>query len=279
MIGKIKNLVKTFFQLKRDLAILRYHQSEFLISLILSLEKYKDPKNITRFTFKSFSQFGEDGLINEIFNRIGIKNNFFVEFGVGNGLENNTCFQLVVNKWCGLWIEGAKNHSEQIAHRFSKYLQSDRLKFKNAFVTAENIEQIFKEASVPAEFDLLSIDIDGNDYHIWRAINNYSPRVVVVEYNASYGSFAEHCQVYYPNNVWDRTNNFGTSLKSFELLAKEKGYSLVGCDLGGINAFFVRNDLLFHRFQEPLNADFHYEPPRYYLKYFGGHKPNIPNSK
>lgn len=275
MIKKVKNLVAQIYQIRNDLVVSRLHESELLIRSILSQEKYKDPKNLARYTRKSFSQFGEDGLISEIFNRIGTGNRYFVEFGVGDGMENNTCFQLVANKWSGSWIEGSEKSCESIKSKFSRYLTSGKLKLKNSFITSKNIETLFEELSVPKEFDLLSIDIDGNDYHIWKAITKFSPRVLVIEYNASFGPDAEYNVEYAENFVWDGTNNFGSSLKAFEILGAEKGYSLVGCDLAGINAFFVRNDLLGDRFQNPLTSSFHYEPARYFLNYFGGHPANV----
>ncbi len=274
MIKKIKNLISQIYQIRNDQVISNIHQSELLIRTLLMGEKYRDSKNLTRFTYKSFSQFGEDGLITEIFTRIGTTNKYFVEFGVGNGLENNTCLQLV-NNWSGLWIEGSSESSDFIKRKFAKYLESGKLKLKNSFITKDNIESLFTEQNVPAEFDLLSIDIDGNDYHIWKAIEKFSPRVFVVEYNASYGPPAANLVEYKHDFVWDGTNRFGASLKAFELLSTEKGYSLVGCDLAGINAFFVRNDLLKDYFQKPFTSEFHYEPPRYFLNYFGGHPPSV----
>lgn len=275
MISKIKNLVRSIYESRNELGTLKYFETAALIQTLLSQPRYQDPKNLIRHTAKFFSQFGEDGVLNEIFRRIGTTNSYFVEFGVGNGLENNTCFQLTVNNWQGAWIEGSPESCQSIRSGFSKYIDKGRLRLKNTFITAENIESLFDELGVPTEFDLLSIDIDGNDYHIWKSIRKFNPRVVVVEYNGSFGSTAEKVTDYSPSFVWDGSNHFGSSLKSFELLGKEKGYSLVGVDLAGINAFFVRTDLLKDNFQAPFTSEFHYEAPRYYMQYFGGHPAKV----
>lgn len=279
MIRKIKDLVAAIYETRHELTISNYQRSEALIRSILRDEKYRHPKNLTRFSYKGYSQFGEDGIINEIFNRIGVTNKTFVEFGVGDGMENNTTFQLVVNNWRGFWIEGSSTFYQQICTAFATYISESRLGVKNSFITAENIEQLLGEMEVPEEIDLLSIDIDGNDYHVWSSIKRYRPRVVIVEYNGSFGSNAVKVMPYEATHIWDGTNFFGASLKAFENLGQEKGYSLVACDLAGINAFFVRNDLLGDAFQKPYSAGFHYEQPRYYLRYFGGHQPKISSTK
>ena len=151
-------------------------------------------------------------------------------------------------------------------------IDNKNLTVRQSLVTASNIEKLFEDASVPNEFDLLSIDIDGNDYWVWKAIENYSPRVVVIEYNALYPPHVKWVQEYQADWAWNETSAFGASLKSLELLGKTKGYSLVGCNFMGANAFFVRDDLVSGKFHEPLTAENHHEPPRYFLKRTLGHR-------
>ena len=118
---------------------------------------------------------------------------------------------------------------------------------------------------MPAEFDLLSIDIDGNDYWVWQAVTHYKPRVVVIEYNALYGPSAPWIMEYNAAHCWDGTSCYhGASLKSLETLGAGKGYRLVGCDITGMNAFFVREDLVKNLFEEPFTSENHYETPKYY---------------
>ena len=124
---------------------------------------------------------------------------------------------------------------------------------------------------MPNEVDLFSLDIDLDTYHIWAALPDFKPRVVVVEYNAAIGPSQSWIHPYQANRMWDGTQDFGASLKAFEELGRKQGYSLVGCDLTGINAFFVRNDLVGDHFAPPFTAENHYEPPRYHLWFRWGH--------
>ena len=129
---------------------------------------------------------------------------------------------------------------------------------------AENIESIFEEMKVPAEFDLLSIDIDGNDYWLWKAITRFKPRVVVIEYNSNYPPDVSWIMKYNPKHAWEGGSHFGASLLALEKLGASKGYSLVGCDFYGVNAFFVQRE---HesKFTGPFTAANHFEPPRFRL--------------
>lgn len=227
--------------------------------------RYQNPKKLNRYERQVFSQNGEDGIISEIFSRIGVTNKFFVEFGVGNGLENNTAF-LLLKGYSGCWIEGNDKQVKAINRKFSSLIKAKKLSVRQAIITAENIESLFREASVPEEFDFLSIDIDGNDYWVWKAIENYRPRVVAVEYNALYPPEVDCVIRYSPQFTWTGTSYFGASLKALEILGCKKGYSLVGCDFRGINAFFVRQDLVADKFLDPFTAENHYEPVRYHYR-------------
>jgi hypothetical protein len=127
---------------------------------------------------------------------------------------------------------------------------------------------------VPAEFDFLSIDIDRNDYWIWRAIEHYTPRVVAVEYNASFKASVACTVPYAPDAAWDGYSNYyGCSLKALQHLADEKGYCLVGCNYTGVTAFFVRSDCVEDRFLDPYTSENHYERPRYFTRMPNGHAP------
>lgn len=223
-----------------------------------------DSKKLNQYEYQVYSQNGEDGIIAEIFNRIGITNKYFVEFGAENGMANNTTY-LMLKDWTGAWIEANSNIIEEIESKFGMLIRNNKLLLKKAFITVENIESLFKELNVPKDFDLLSIDIDGNDYWVWKAIKNYSPRVVVIEYNAMFVPHDELIMKYNPDHVWKGSSYFGASLKSMEILGHTKGYKLVGCNFIGANAFFVREDLVADQFLDPFTAENHYEPPRYYL--------------
>jgi hypothetical protein len=246
---------------------------DFYINTVLKQTKYSDPKSLIPFEFQSFSQYGEDGIITEIFNRIGTENEYFVEFGVESGIECNSTL-LLFKKWKGLWIEGNPQQKKNLTERFSQLLEEKSLSIEFSFVTKENIESILEAYRVPRELDFLSIDIDYNDLHIWDAIKSYKPRVVAIEYNAIFPPGVEFIVSYDAERSWDGTSHFGASLTSLCKLAELKNYKLVGCCTAGVNAFFVRSDLVSNQFLNPGNDQFHYEPPRYYLFKKDGHPRN-----
>jgi hypothetical protein len=234
-------------------------------------ERYADPRCLTRYGYRIFSQNDEDGIIDEIVQRIGTTNRFFVECGVGDGFENNT-LALLVAGWRGLWIEAESSLLGEFQRAFRPALEERSLTIDGSLITAENIEHHLTRGGVPEEPDLLSIDIDGNDYWIWKAIIRFRPRVVVIEYNASLGRSARLAVPYEASLRWDRTIYFGASLAAMEALGREKGYALVGCSLSGVNAFFVREDCVGGCFLAPFSSTQHYEPPRFGAT-GGGHAP------
>jgi hypothetical protein len=243
---------------------------------IMSSERYMEESRLLKHGYKVYSQHDEDGIIDEIFKRIGYKNRFFVECGAGNGLENNTLF-LLLQGWKGLWIEGNAKNYKFIEKKFSTLIKTNQLIVDNQFITKENINNILGKHNIPQEIDLLSIDIDGNDYHIFKNIQAVSARVVVIEYNAKFPPHVSWVMKYNPDHVWDRSDYYGASLKSLEYLFSEKGYSLVGANISGTNAFFVRNDLVSDKFCPPFSAENHYEPARHWLSlgWVSGNKPNF----
>ena len=223
------------------------------------------------FGYKVYSQHEEDGMIAEIFKRIGITTGFFVEIGVQSGIECNTV-KLLVEGWGGLWIEGSTEDvrkASKIQHQF------DKLVIKEEFATAENINTLLQPYS-SEEIDLLSIDIDYNDYWIWKALTVAKPRVVIIEYNALWPPPNSFVTPYDPEVAWDGTNYYGASLEAMTKLATSKGYSLIGCNFAGTNAFYIRNDLInaFKEFQ-PFSAEKHYEPVRFTVRPTLGHQTRI----
>ncbi len=240
----------------------------------LASPRFQEPKRLLKHGFKVYSQHDEDGIIEEIFQRIGMTDRFFVEFGVGDGLENCTAYCLL-KEWSGTWIDGSAMCYDGILKNLDFLIQAKRLRAKYSFITAENIEKLFSELEVPAEFDFLSIDLDRNDYWIWKAISSYRPRVVAIEYNASFKQSVACTVPYIATAIWDGSNYYGVSLKALEHLGREKGYSLVGCNYTGVTAFFVRNDLVRDHFLEPFTSENHYEPARFFVRMPNGHPPNF----
>lgn len=241
------------------------------IDRLRASDRYRDPKSLVPFGDKVYSQSDEDGIIREIFNRIGTTNKTFVEFGIGDGLENNT-LALLFEEWQGLWIDASSRSINAIQEHFAEVIADEQLKIVQSFITKENINTLISSRIQADEIDLLSVDIDGNDYHVLDAIDCVSPRVIVVEYNAKFTPPILYCMDYDESHSWQKDDCFGASLKFFEVHLERKGYCLVGCNLSGANAFFVRRDLAGDRFLAPFTAEHHYEPPRYYLSgYFAGH--------
>lgn len=212
--------------------------------LIENVQKKKNIKNISEVEFKVFSQFGEDGIIQYLINNVPLKDKSFIEFGVENYKESNTRFLLINNNWRGLIIDSSKENIE--------FIRSDSIYWKYnikaicEFVNKDNINDIFTQYGFNGDIGLLSIDIDGNDYWVWEAINTVNPRIVICEYNSIFGNEYAVTIPYFSN--FNRTKfhfsnlYFGASLPALYSLAKKKGYFFIGCNSAGNNAFFIRND-------------------------------------
>src|SRR5258708_5638238 len=191
-------------------------QSEILKIQFLSyweeeMEKPRNskPKRLLRHGFKIYSQNDEDGIIQEIFRRIGVGDRRFVEFGVQTGVECNTA-KLLVEGWRGLWIEADARSANQIRGGFADFLESGKLRLIEEMVSAENINALLDQAGFVGSIDLLSIDIDFNDYWVWKAIEAAQPRVVVIEYNASLSPPLSLVTPYSPARACHVANYFGT---------------------------------------------------------------------
>lgn len=208
---------------------------------------------------REYSQNGEDGIIAAIFAKIGTTNTYCVEFGVEDGLQCNCRYLLKHQGWTGLLMDGGEwpttiqrqkqNNEQQTFPLPTGEGQGEGV--YQEFITAENIESLFQKYDVPPEFDLLSIDIDGNDYWVWQAITNFHPRVVIIEYNANKGPDVSVTIPYDPTFRWDGSDYQGASLKALESLGRIKGYTLVATDRNGVNAFFVLDALVPGNFDPP----------------------------
>lgn len=230
---------------------------------LLALPRYGDPRCLTRYGQRTYSQNDEDGIIAEIFRRIGAPTRRFLEIGAGDGLENNT-IALLMQGWSGVWVEGSARSAAGIRQRYGRLFDKGRLSVIERFVSLETVGDILAAAGGADALDLLSLDIDGNDYHILKALP-LGARLVVAEYNARFAPPIDWVMPYNAHHAWDGSDHYGASLTAFTALMADKGYSLVGCNLSGVNAFFVRNDLLGDRFLQPFSAETHYEPARYWL--------------
>lgn len=218
---------------------------DFIKSSLGRIENRQINKN-NDIEYKVFSQWGEDGIIQYLINNINIGNRVFIEFGVQDYTESNTRFLLINDNWSGLVIDGSEKNINYIKNDdiYWRY----NLKAECAFITAENINNLLEKNGVTGNIGILSIDIDGNDYWVWKAINCVNPDIVICEYNHRFGK-NEAVTVPYDEKFWRENAHYsciyyGASIKALVNLANEKGYSLVAGNKNGNNIFFVRNDLL-----------------------------------
>lgn len=217
-------------------------------------------RDLTPYELSVFSQNGEDGVLDEILRRLGVATGTFVEFGSGTGAEGTCVYLADVGGWEGWFIEADPAQFQVLA---AKYAMSTRVITHRAAVTPTNVESLFAELRVPDSIEVLSIDIDSHEYWVWQALNRYRPRVIVVEYNGHLGLQPLTVPLD-SGRAWDGTDYFGASLGALRTLGFEKGYELVHCDLSGVNAFFVRHDLLRGRF--PIGPDVALRAPNYFLR-------------
>ena len=214
-----------------------------------------DFRMLKKYESSTYSQNGEDGIIARLFASIGVTNEYFVEFGVGKNAEECNTRLLRERGWTGLWMDICADNGQPD-------VRQER-------VTAENINTLFAKYDVPFDFDFLSIDIDGNDYWVRKAMDKqYRPRVIVMEYNAAIPPSQSKSIAYDPEFRWSNTDYFGASLAALERLNRRRGYTLVYCDSRGINAFFLRSDLVAPESKRPVEEI--YCPPNYAQgKFFG----------
>jgi len=219
------------------------------------------PQSLISFESKVFSQNGEDGILQEIFKRIGNDNKFSIEFGIGDGSECCTRNLLGNQNWRGLLIEGSQTSADNAKSLFK---ENAGVSVKQSFITVDNILGIFKEYDVPTSPDLLVVDIDGNDYWVLeRILAAYRPRVIVCEYNSHWTKGTDWVMPYDPKHQWDGSAYFGASLRALSRLAHKHDYTLVCCESRGVNAFFVRDDQIGDHFPDSHLDLSHYVPPHY----------------
>ena len=195
--------------------------------------------------FRAFSQWGEDGIIDWLIERLPGIPQRFVEFGVEGYTEANTRLLLHSRNWQGLVIDGSQSHIERLQQR-EEYWRFNLTAVAD-FITRENINELIGENGMQGEVGLLSVDIDGNDYWVWEAIDVISPWLVVCESNPVLGDLHALSIPYDPGFVASEAHYsqlyFGASLRALEILGKRKGYTLLGSNSNGLNLFFVRNDI------------------------------------
>jgi len=202
--------------------------------------------------FKVFSQWGEDGILQWIIDHIEIRNKTFIEFGVEDFRESNCRYLMMSRGWSGFVLDGSERNVDETRRAYWHWRYN--LVARAAFVTRENIDELLSESGFDADLGILSIDIDGMDYHVLERIERFRPRVIVAEYNALFGDTRPITVPYDQTFTRGRAHYtdvyFGASLAALKHLASAKGYALVGTNSNGVNAFFIRRDLMRAPFRE-----------------------------
>lgn len=218
-----------------------------------------------------YSQHGEDGVLEYLIKKTCEKHKYIVEFGAFDGIAMSNSRHFIKNKgWSALLIEADKKLYTRLE---CLYADHEKVALRNVMVTEKNINELFKGAGVPEDFDILSIDIDSIDYYVWEALTDYMPGIVIIEYNSSIPPDVEYIVSKDKMGRYTGTANEGASILSFYKLGQKKGYQLIYGELSGANLFFVHQSLLQNLNIEDITPEDAYQPPQFGLL-AGGPAPN-----
>ena len=242
----MKFMIRIFKYLAWKIGLLENHD-------LLLLEHFTRETNINKDSLLDvgnlfrYSQADEVGILEQLLERLEFQERGrFVEFGIGNGTENNS-LDFLLNGW-EVWWFGNENLAIEIPAQFAL------LKYTQGWITRD---EIYSRATSLCEFapNIVSMDLDGNDYHFTQALleSGLRPEIWVQEYNAQFGPNANWVMPYDESHFWDGSTHWGASLSAFAELFALHGYVLITCNLTGVNAFFIRKDLA-HLFSDSENS-------------------------
>lgn len=244
----VRDTLPRIAQLDRRLDEIKINQG----LLLGEMHRDKWANSLYDYEFKVFSQWGEDGIIQHLTRHLPIRNRTFIEFGVEDFFESNCRFLMMKDLWGGFVIDGSPANIERL--RSSYFYWRYGLEAKASFVTRENVCSLLEESGFDKEVGILSVDVDGVDYHLLEALSGWRAAIVIVEYNSLYGpkhrvtvpydATFQRTRAHWSNLYW------GASLPAFDALLSGRGYALVGVNSVGSNAFFVRRELLNERVRE-----------------------------
>jgi hypothetical protein len=253
MLNKLRDSIVRLLKIDRQIDDLKINQGRILSRLNENI----DSSDINEYEFKVFSQWGEDGIIQFLVSNLEIENRTFIEFGVEDFTEANCRFLLMKDNWRGFVIDGSSENIERL--QSSYYYWRYPLKCQAEFITKDNINSILDESGFDKEVGILSIDIDGVDYHVLSELAGWKPSILIVEYNAVFGSqravTVPYDPDFYRNNMHYSNLYYGASLPAFQFFADANGYALVGVNNVGSNAFYVRKELLNNLVKETSLLD------------------------
>ncbi len=221
--------------------------------------------------FRSYSQNGEDGILLYLFSLLGHGGRRAVEVCASDGIQCNSANLIINHGWVGLLLDGDGKALER-GRKFYRRCPTTATfppKLVEAWITVENINSLLKEHDYTGEIDLFSLDMDGIDYWVWKAIDVISPRVIVLEYNSPMGPHRSVTVPYREDFQPAGGGHAGATLPAFVKLGHEKGYRLIGCQRYGFNAFFLRNDVGADLFREVPVEDCFHHPHAHWCMEFG----------
>ena len=248
----MKKIIKSLYsKIKKKIGITKGSnevQKLALGKLLAKKNKLKKVEKIEDIEFKIFSQFGDDGIIQFLIEKLEIEYEYqnFIEFGVEDYSEANTKFLLLNNNWSGLILDSSHENIENIKKK--NFFWKFDLEAIKCFIKKENINSIIANSSInKKKIGILSIDIDGNDYWVWKEINVIDPLIVVIEYNSTFGSEKkisipyksdfERSKAHHSNLYW------GASIEALKFLALKKGYNFLTTNSAGNNAYFIKKNI------------------------------------
>lgn len=259
LIKKILKLITSSINHKNDMQQILLNQGKILTELYCN----KNTDRLCDYEWKVFSQWGEDGIIQFLVSEVDIQNKTFIEFGVEDFFESNLRYLLMSSDWQGFVIDGSPENINRLKN--SSFFWRHDLQAIDAFIDTDNINELLRQSNFDRDLGILSIDIDGNDYHVLESIDSFEARIIICEFNPYFGKDRAITVPYDPkfNRTAKHHSNlyFGTSIRALQHLLKKKGYSFVGTGLMGGNAYFVRSDLMTDKLTKmslnPMNFNGH----------------------
>lgn len=192
--------------------------------------------------FSGFSQNGEDGILDVLRKQLLNSNRYFIEIGAADGMQNNSSWLVVAEQYNGLMIEG----NPRLVERAKRLIPNHSIGVEclNMFVNSENVAEL-KSLALHSDPDVFSLDIDGVDYYIAKAIMNgwFRPKIFAVEYNSVYGPDRSMTVPYKNDFAFTKAHPtqlyYGVSISAWRKFFDQRGYRFVTVDRKGVNAFFV----------------------------------------
>jgi hypothetical protein len=198
-----------------------------------------------------FSPAGQDGVLERVFEIVEPTRRYLVELGAGDGVTGSFSRNLIVNHgWRGLLVEPSPERAPDLDEAYSG---RDAVQTLQAGIFPGDIEILLEREGVPWDLDLIIVALRGNDWYVWRAIEEFRPKVVQIEYNAAFAPPQTMVVEYHPLNYWDGSIYFGASIQSLYRLGQRKGYELIYADRSGMTLYFV-DRRYFPRFGIASNA-------------------------